>query len=109
MEHEELVEKVALAICRDRICGIVIDGVTLLCDALPDPDDKEPCTCRVSARSILSLVADALGEPTPAMYDAMTKKENWCAIYNYGAPPTADECWDVMLRASPLHPQGDKE
>ena len=96
-EHEQLVERVARAIC--DVWGYEWDG---------DPDDEQTPPdvtsdyderpskelLRMAATSAISTIAEALREPTEKMVEA-------------GRWPAEDDgpaaCWAAMLSASPLN------
>lgn len=104
MEHDKLVEKVARIVC----CGGDDKCDRRWYNQGPCDIRAEDRTSMEQARSILALVADALGEPSEEMLSAYWRE----LISPYDISMEADDAAErhllAVLRASPLHPQGAK-
>lgn len=102
MTHDELVEKVARAICEAE--GLNPDEICF--DGTPSRPKEEPMWRAggydAGARAAVAAVYEALKEPTTAQHHAA---RDWSAK-KYGKPIGFDAskgCWPAMLAASPLN------
>ena len=76
MTEQELVEKVAKAIMQDDCCGLTLETKErVFCDDERLPKDTryktDECKCKSGARAALSVIREALREPSEEMQNAL--------------------------------------